>query len=121
MPGYFSRMERILEEYAHPDCVLYNAYSYVAPDSIRAHGRSYYSERHFSFGPDFESKGPFSAQHRRAVVLDMFRFRPRIPLNMQTTLVARRAAGKVRGDLFQPPFPDHYALNSPKWRWEIAL
>lgn len=112
LPGYFSRMEHILEKHGHPECVLYNAFSYVAPDSIRAHGHSYYSERHFSFGPDFSGEGLLSVELRRAIVLDMFRFHVRIPLNMQTTLVARRAVPEVRGGLFQPPFPDHYALNS---------
>jgi hypothetical protein len=31
---------------------------------------------------------------------------------MQTTLVARKAIGRVSGGLFQKPFPDHYALNA---------
>jgi hypothetical protein len=31
---------------------------------------------------------------------------------MQTTLVARRAAERIEGGFFQPPFPDHYALNA---------
>ena len=42
----------------------------------------------------------------------MFRFRNRIPLNMQTTLMSRSAMNKIKGGVFQPPFPDHYALNS---------
>jgi hypothetical protein len=31
---------------------------------------------------------------------------------MQTTLMARSAMNKIKGGAFQPPFPDHYALNS---------
>jgi hypothetical protein len=42
----------------------------------------------------------------------MFHFKVRIPLNMQTTLVARKAFSKVGGGFFQKPFPDHYALNA---------
>jgi len=112
LPGYFSRMERVLENYGQPECVLYNAYTYVAPDSVGAHSHSYYRERHFGLGPDFAGEGALSPERRRAIVLDMFRFRARIPLNIQMMLVARRAVPGVRGGLFQPPFPDHCAINS---------
>lgn len=112
LPGYFSRMREVIAKHERPDCVLYNAYSYVAPESIQSHAHSYYREQHFHYGPDFTTESMISAERRREIVLDMFRFRVRIPLNMQTTLVSRQAAEQVRGGLFQPPFPDHYALNS---------
>jgi len=48
-----------------------------------------------------------SLDQRSSIVSDMFRFKVRIPLNMQTTLVRRD-----RLPTFHPPFPDHYALNS---------
>ena len=120
LPGYFRRMEQILAKYNQPDCVLHNAYSYVAPGSIADNPHSFYSESHFHFGGDLAKEGLLTPEQRSGIVHDMFDFKVRIPLNMQTTLVARKAFGKVNGGLFQKPFPDHYALNAllltaPNW------
>jgi hypothetical protein len=105
-------MDAILERHSFPDCVLYNGYSFVAPGSVSDDPRSYYSPSHFAFGPDFQAERELSRDDQRAIIRDMFHWVPRIPLNMQTTLVARRAAESIEGGFFQPPFPDHYALNA---------
>ena len=120
LPRYFHRMEQIVDKYTQPDCVLHNAYSYVAPGSIADNQYSFYSESHFFFGDDLTKESLLTPEQRSGIVHDMFNFRVRIPLNMQTTLVARKAFSKVGGGLFQKPFPDHYALNSllltaPNW------
>src|ERR1700687_4721379 len=120
LPRYFHRMEQIVDKYTQPDCVLHNAYSYVAPGSIADNQYSFYSESHFFFGDDLTKESLLTPEQRSGIVHDMFNFRVRIPLNMQTTLVARTAFSKVGGGLFQKPFPDHYALNSllltaPNW------
>ena len=112
LPGYFRRMEQILDKYNQPDCVVHNAYSYVAPGSIDSNPHSFYSESHFDFASDLTKEDLLTAEQRFGIVHDMFNFKVRIPLNMQTTLVARKAIGKVSGGLFQKPFPDHYALNA---------
>lgn len=112
LPGYFLRMEQVIEKYNQPDCILYNAYSYVAPGSIANNESSFYSESHFKFGDDIAHEGLLPIEQRLQIVRDMFAFKVGIPLNMQTTLVARKAFSKVSGGLFQKPFPDHYALNS---------
>lgn len=112
LPGYFHRVEEILEKYGNPECITYNAYIYVAPDSINGNTRSYYKESLFEFGSDFENKGLISLEMRSAIVRDMYRFQVRIPLNMQTTLMSRQAINKISEGIFQPPFPDHYALNA---------
>jgi len=119
-PGYFHRMEQILAKYNQPDCVLYNGYSYVAPGSIADNPRSFYSESLFNFGGDLVKEGLLTPEQRSGIVHDMFDFKVRIPLNMQTTLVSRKAFGMVNGGIFQKPFPDHYALNAllltaPNW------
>lgn len=112
LPGYLSRMNLALSEHGNPDCVLYNAYSYVAPDSISGNAGSFFSENHFSFGPELVREGEISLATRHMILHDMFRFRVRVPLNMQTTLLSRHAAQAIPGGPFQPPFPDHFALNS---------
>jgi glycosyltransferase involved in cell wall biosynthesis len=112
LPGYFHRMDDILKKYNNPDCVTYNAYTYVAPDSINGNAQSYYNKVHFRFGDDFKEEGLIPPKMRFSIVKDMYRFRVRIPLNMQTTLVSRKAANRITGGIFHPPFPDHYALNA---------
>lgn len=112
LPGYFTKMERILEKFGQPDCVVHNAYSYVAPGSIAGNTQSFYSEEHFHFAADLSREGRLSKDQRFRIVYDMFRFKVGIPLNMQTTLLGRDAFAKISGGVFQPPFPDHYALNS---------
>lgn len=111
LPGYFERLEQLIERYDHPDCIVYNAYGYVFPGAIDTGHNSYYAEPHFTFGPEYV-EGLIPASTRLAIVRDMFRFRVRYPLNMQLTLVSRRAADRIEGGIFQPPFPDHYALNA---------
>jgi glycosyltransferase involved in cell wall biosynthesis len=112
LPGYFSRMAEVLHAYHDPDCVTYNAYSYVAPHSISGNANSFYKDPFFNFGPDFTREGLILTEKRLSIVRDMFSFRNRIPLNMQTTLMSRKAMNTIKGGAFQPPFPDHYALNS---------
>jgi glycosyltransferase involved in cell wall biosynthesis len=107
LSGYFDRMSAIIEEYAEPDCILHNGYSYVAPNSIGKNISSFYSRQHFNFGSDLREIGVMSMEQRTSIVRDMFEFKVRIPLNMQTTLVKRSVLPR-----FYPPFPDHYALNS---------
>jgi glycosyltransferase involved in cell wall biosynthesis len=107
LPGYFRRMAELIKRYGQPDCILYNGYSFIAPGSSAGNATSYFKERHFSFGPDLQAEGVMSVEQRQSIVRDMFRFRVRIPLNMQTTLVRRHKLPR-----FYPPFPDHYALNS---------
>jgi glycosyltransferase involved in cell wall biosynthesis len=112
LPGYFGRMDALLGRHAWPDCVLYNGYSFVAPNSIAGDQRSYYSPHHFAFGPGFDKERQLSPEEQLGIVKHMFRWTSRIPLNMQTTLVARRAAERIEGGFYQAPFPDHYALNA---------
>jgi glycosyltransferase involved in cell wall biosynthesis len=120
LPGYFQRMEQILDKYNQPDCVLYNAYCFIAPGSIANNPHSFYREFLFQFGDDFTKECLLPSEQRIGIVRNMFDFKIQIPLNMQTTLVSRKAFSKVGDGLFQRPFPDHYALNAllltvPNW------
>lgn len=112
LPGYFNRMEDVLKKYDNPDCVMYSGFIYVMPNSINGNTRSYYDKVHFKFGPDFAKEGVMPAAMRFSIVRDMYHFRARTPLRMQTTLVSRKAAAGVPGGIFLPPFPDYYAMNA---------
>jgi hypothetical protein len=112
LPGALARLDDVLVQYGGPECVLYNGYSYVAPRAIGDDPASYWAPEHYRFGADFGDEGVLERQHRFDIVADMFHFRQRIPLNMQTTLFARRAIERESQGVFRAPFPDHYLLNA---------
>jgi glycosyltransferase involved in cell wall biosynthesis len=112
LPGFFQRMESVLNQYGDPDCVLYNGYSYVHPDSISGNQESFWSSHHYRYGERFGGEGIMPANQRLAIVRKMFRFKQDIPLNMQTIVIKRSAAESVQGSVFPPPFPDHYLINA---------
>lgn len=112
LPGALERLDAAIRKAGEPDCVTYNGLSFVFPRSVTDAPHGYYADPHFVFGPEFDGERELSRTFRHTLVSDMYRFRVRFPLNMQLTLVSRRAAERVRGGVFRPPFPDHYALNA---------
>ncbi len=110
MPGALRCLQELLSVHESPDCILFNGYSYVAPNSIREDGVSYWSPYHHHYDSSF-SPGEINVAQRMSIVTDMFRFRQKIPLNMQTTVFSRRAVTDMK-PVFLPPFPDHYLLNA---------
>lgn len=105
------------------DGVTFNAYSFVEAGSIHGVETSHYADPHFVFDPAWPASMELSPQLRKDLVRDMFRFRPRVPLNMQTHVFSMRVARRIPAPLFRPPFPDHYALcgmllRADSWRYE---
>ena len=111
LPSYFERMDQILEKHQFPDCVTYSGYSYINPHSVNNNAEGFYLDPFYKFGPEFV-EGYMSPELRQSIVKDMFRFKVRIPLNMQPHLISRRARNFIKGDIFRPPFPDHFAINA---------
>lgn len=110
LPDCVSALCQALSE-GEPDCITYNAVTYVFPSAIEGVGTSHCRDPHFRFSHSLLSERDLSASRRLDVVRDMFRFRPRLPLNMQTTVFSRRAINRLGPKPFKAPFPDHYALN----------
>lgn len=111
LPRFFDRLDAVLARHSDPDCVTFNAYSYVAPGSFEPKAPAYWTPRHFDLDR-LRPERELSRDERVAIVKDMFRFSVRFPLNMQLTLFSRDAVAAVPGDFFRAPFPDHFALNS---------
>ena len=111
LPGYFEKMEKILEQYGYPEAITCNGYGYITPGSIYSNAKSSYQDPFYEYGPEFK-KGLLSQKMRYQIVSDMFRFRVRFPLNIQPHLMSRTGINRVKGDIYRLPFPDHYALNS---------
>ena len=111
LPRFFERASAILERNGLPDCLTFDAYSFVAPASFGPQAPALCSPRHFdtrTLRPERE----LPRSERLEIVRDMFRFKVRFPLNMQLTLFSRAAVAAVPGEVFRAPFPDHFALNS---------
>ena len=111
LPHFFDRAEAILREHRDPDCLTFDAFSYIAPGSFAEDAPAMWAPRHFDtrrLRPERE----LPPEERQAIVQDMFRFKVRFPLNMQLTLFSRDAVDSIPGEFFRAPFPDHFALNS---------
>ncbi len=110
MPRFFERVQALLARYSDPDCLTFNAFTYVERGALGPASPAYFAPRHFSYALGHDQE--LDRARRRELVADMFRFRVRFPLNIQLTLFAKRMVGRIPGAFFRPPFPDHFALNS---------
>jgi glycosyltransferase involved in cell wall biosynthesis len=112
LPGYFEKMDNVLRQYDYPECVTYNYCNYVFPGAM-CNDVGYYKTDAFKFGRKYPSQGGvISLKNRFTIIEDMFSFKATFPLLMSPTLIARKAMERIRGEVFQPPYPDYYALTS---------
>jgi glycosyltransferase involved in cell wall biosynthesis len=110
LPGYFEHANALLGEYGDPDCLSYEAYAFAYPETLPGSHEGHYADPLFPPDPALPPGGLIPASLRREFARDVFRFHYRFCLNLQTTLVSRRAMNRMRNGLFRPPFPDFYAL-----------
>ena len=94
------------------EALLYNGFSYVAPGSLSGNETSLFGWNHFRFESPLDREAPIPLRVRRDIVRDMFRFRVRIPLNMQTVTLRRSLLLNQSDPPFRDPFPDHLAINT---------
>jgi glycosyltransferase involved in cell wall biosynthesis len=111
LQGYFERVDWLLAEHADPDVLSYNAYAFAYP-GFGGSPDSHFADPFFPLDGRIPRDAPIPGELRRTIVREMFRFAFSMPLNMQTTIVARSAFSDLEGDLFVPPFPDFYAINA---------
>ncbi len=112
LPGSAARLTERLAEYDDPDCLTFNGYAYAFPGALPETPDSHFSDPFYEWDPSLPPVGLIPLDARRGLVRDFFRFRFRVHLNLQTTLVSRAAVGRMTKGLFRPPFPDFYALNA---------
>ncbi|HEY2718313.1 MAG TPA: glycosyltransferase family A protein [Solirubrobacteraceae bacterium] len=111
LDGYFERAEALLERFDHPDVLSFNAFGFAFP-GFAGSPHAHYADPFYSNDPSLPRESPIPLTQRMAVVRDMFSFRFPMHLNMQCTLVARRAIERLSDGLLKPPFPDFYGLNA---------
>jgi glycosyltransferase involved in cell wall biosynthesis len=122
LPGSCSRIMALLREYGDPEALSYEAYGFAFPGSLPGHEASAYADPLFPPDPSLPAGGLIPAATRRDLALDVFRFTYRFCLNLQTTVIARRAADMMPDGPFKPPFPDFYAivallLRAQRWAY----
>ncbi len=110
LPHYFERADALLREHGDPECLSYEAYAFAFPEALPGSSEGHYADPLFPPDPALAPGGLIPASLRREFAAAVFRFHYRFCLNMQTTLVSRRAMDRMRNGLFRPPFPDFYAL-----------
>ena len=112
LPGFFEKMELIIERNNEPDGITFNGYSFVYPGVIKDSKTSFYSDPHFEYEDYLDRERLLPNYFLKSIVESMFSFRPRVPLNALPHLWSRKVINRLEGDLFRAPYPDHFALNS---------
>lgn len=112
LPGFFKKLELIIERNNEPDGITYNGYSFVYPGVIKDSRTSFYSDPHFQYEEYLDRERLLPNYFLKSIVESMFSFRPRVPLNALPHLWSRKVINRLEGDLFRAPYPDHFALNS---------
>ncbi|HSD61239.1 MAG TPA: glycosyltransferase family A protein, partial [Burkholderiales bacterium] len=50
LPGALTRLDATLLRHGQPECIVYNGYSYVAPNAIAGNPASFWARKHFPYG-----------------------------------------------------------------------
>jgi glycosyltransferase involved in cell wall biosynthesis len=115
MKGYFSSLRREVERHGDPDFIYTSALLYAYPRVLPGHPDGFLQTYDSA---DFlrSSTEPFwlGREDAHALVRESLRFKVRFGYNMQFALISRRLVDAMRskGDFYQSPYPDYYAMNA---------
>ena len=111
LPGYFDTLDKTIKENDFPDGISYFGYSFIYPDAVD-NSMGYYSDPHYDYEKKLIDSGKTTKNQLKSIVYDMFKFKNRVPLNTLPHIWSRKVINRVDGELFRPPYPDHFALNA---------
>ena len=111
LPGYFDTLDKTIKENDFPDGISYFGYSFIYPDAVD-NTVGYYSDPHYDYEKKLIDSGKPTKNQLKSIVYDMFKFKNRVPLNTLPHIWSRKVINRVDGELFRPPYPDHFALNA---------
>ena len=111
LPGYFDTLEKTIKENDYPDGISYFGYSFIYPDAVD-NSVGYYSDPHYDYEKRLIDSGKTTKNQLKSIVYDMFKFKNRVPLNTLPHIWSRKVINRIDGELFRPPYPDHFALNA---------
>ena len=111
LPGYFDTLDKTIKENDFPDGISYFGYSFIYPDAVD-NTVGYYSDPHYDYEKKLINSGKTTKNQLKSIVYDMFKFKNRVPLNTLPHIWSRKVINRIDGELFRPPYPDHFALNA---------
>ena len=111
LPGYFDTLDKTIKENDFPDGISYFGYSFIYPDAVD-NKEGYYVDPHYDYEKKLMDSGKTTKNQLKSIVYDMFKFKNRVPLNTLPHIWSRKVINRVDGELFRPPYPDHFALNA---------
>ena len=111
LPGYFDTLDKTIKENDFPDGISYFGYSFIYPNAVD-NKEGYYSDPHYDYEKKLIDSGKTTENQLKSIVYDMFKFKNRVPLNTLPHIWSRKVINRVDGELFRPPYPDHFALNA---------
>ena len=113
LPGYFSRLARLIEQFADPELVYVQAVQYAYPGVIPGNPNAFVQTGYCEFLEGRREPFLLSREQARAAVDKSMGMRLAFSYNMQHSLVSRRAIERLasHGPFFQSPYPDYYATN----------
>ena len=113
-PGYFSRMQQIIDEFRSPEVIYCAIYHFLHPGVAPWERRGYVAELRNGFFFKGHEK-PFHLSREDAVkaVIGSLRLRRNFTFNIQAFVFARPFLDRLRshGSVFRSPFPDYYLAN----------
>lgn len=112
LPNALENIYSVIKDNNYPECLSFNGIAFYSKGSLSYVKSNAYSELYFDYKKNEIAEGILSRNDRLNIVKRMFDFENRLPLNMQPHIVSRKAVKRLKKNLYQPPFPDHYALNS---------
>lgn len=112
LPKSLENIHSLIKQNDFPDCISVNGIGFYSKGSLINVESSAYKELYFDYKNKGIREGLISKEDRLEVVKKMYNFENKFPLNMQPHIVSRKAISRVKKNIYQPPFPDHYALNA---------
>ena len=112
LPKSLENIYSTIKDNNYPECLSFDGIGFYNKGVFFDVKSAAYSKQYFNYKKNGVLEGMLSKKSRLNIVKSMFDFNNKMPLNMQPHVVSRKAVKRLKKKLYQPPFPDHYALNS---------
>lgn len=115
MKGYFTTVCQLLEKFPEPECIYTSGFTYAYPNVFPGMPEGFLNVFGNAGFLQFKNK-PFWLTKFDAskLVQEAMNFRVMFAYNMQYAIISRTLIDKMRskGQFFQSPYPDYYAMTA---------
>ncbi len=114
MKGYFSSLDKVIQEFAEPDFIYTKAFMYAYPMVIPDHPKGYLRMGDCaSFFISNDKPYLLDTDKAQELVRQSMNFRLTFDFNMQFSAISKKFITSLEyaGKFFQSPYPDYYAHN----------